>query len=340
MRALQSLAAGGPDTLVIREVDAPVPGPGQVAVTVHACGVNFPDGLVIEDRYQLRPARPFSPGSELAGVVSAVGEGVASLAVGERVSASLPFGAMAETVVVSEDRCIVIPDAMPFDEAAALQVTYGTVYYALLGRGGLRPGETLLVLGAGGGIGLAAVELGKALGARVVAAASSPDKLEAATAMGADVGLVYPREMSDVADARAFSEAIRTACDGKGPDVVIDPVGGAYAEPAFRSIGWEGRYLVVGFAAGIPSIPLNLTLLKGAQIIGVFWGAYIARDPGAGARDMRALLDLYVAGRIRPQVWERYPLEEGGRAIARLASRQARGKVVVEVICSGNRMMD
>ncbi|MGN6063710.1 NADPH:quinone oxidoreductase family protein [Brevundimonas diminuta] len=337
MRALQSLKPGGPDTLEIRDVEAPVPGPGQIAVAVHACGVNFPDGLVIEDRYQLRPTRPFSPGSELAGVVSATGEGVTSPSIGQRVSASLPFGAMAETVAVSADRCIVIPDSMPFDEAAAFQVTYGTVYYALRGRAALRSGETLLVLGAGGGIGLAAVELGKALGARVVAAASSVEKLEAATALGADVSLVYPREMG-ATDSRAFAEAIRAACGGSGPDVVVDPVGGAYAEPAFRSIAWEGRYLVVGFAAGIPSMPLNLTLLKGAQIIGVFWGAYMARDPQAGAADMRALMDLYVAGRIRPQVWERYPLEEGGRAISRLTSRQARGKIVVEVVCSGNRI--
>ncbi|MFI8683886.1 NADPH:quinone oxidoreductase family protein [Brevundimonas diminuta] len=336
MRALQSLKPGGPDTLEIRDVDAPLPGPGQVAVAVHACGVNFPDSLVIEDRYQLRPRRPFSPGSELAGVVSATGEGVTSPAIGQRVSASLPFGAMAEIAVVSADRCIVIPDSMPFDEAAALQVTYGTVYYALRVRAALHPGETLLVLGAGGGIGLAAVELGKALGARVVAAASSAEKLEAATALGADVGLVYPREMG-ATDSRAFAEAIRAACGGTGPDVVVDPVGGAYAEPAFRSIAWGGRYLVVGFAAGIPSMPLNLTLLKGAQIIGVFWGAYMARDPQAGTADMRALMDLYVAGRIRPQVWERFPLEEGGRAISRLASRQARGKIVVEVFCSGNR---
>jgi len=337
LRALQSLKPGGPDTLEIRDVEAPVPGPGQIAVAVHACGVNFPDGLVIEDRYQLRPTRPFSPGSELAGVVSATGEGVTSPSIGQRVSASLPFGAMAETVAVSADRCIVIPDSMPFDEAAAFQVTYGTVYYALRGRAALRSGETLLVLGAGGGIGLAAVELGKALGARVVAAASSVEKLEAATALGADVSLVYPREMG-ATDSRAFAEAIRAACGGAGPDVVVDPVGGAYAEPAFRSIAWEGRYLVVGFAAGIPSMPLNLTLLKGAQIIGVFWGAYMARDPQAGAADMRALMDLYVAGRIRPQVWERYPLEEGGRAISRLTSRQARGKIVVEVVCSGNRI--
>ncbi|CAN5139969.1 NADPH:quinone oxidoreductase family protein [soil metagenome] len=337
MRALQSLQPGGPETLVVREMEMPEPGPGQIAVSVHACGVNFPDVLVIEDRYQLRPPRPFSPGSELAGVVRAVGDGVASPVVGQRVSASLPFGAMAEVVVVSADRCTVIPDAMPFAEAAAFQVTYGTVYYALVGRAALRAGETLLVLGAGGGIGLAAVELGKALGARVVAAASSQDKLDAAMARGADAGLLYSGGLSGPTEGRAFSEAIKAACGGGGPNVVVDPVGGAYAEPAFRAIAWEGRHLVIGFAAGIPSIPLNLTLLKGAQIIGVFWGARMARDPQAGAADMRALMALYSAGRIRPLVSERYSLERGGEAIARLASRGTYGKIVVEVNGSENR---
>lgn len=340
MRALLSLESGGPETLVVGEVEEPVPGHGQVAVTVHACGVNFPDVLVIEDRYQLRPPRPFSPGSELAGVVRALGEGVTSLRVGQRVSASLPFGAMAEVVVASADRCTVIPDAMPFDEAAAFQVTYGTVYYALVARGGLVAGETLLVLGAGGGIGLAAVELGKALGARVIAAASSQSKLDAALAMGADAGVLYPASMSDRGDGKAFTAAIRAACAGEGPDVVIDPVGGVYAEPAFRSVAWQGRYLVVGFAAGIPLIPLNLALLKGAQIIGVFWGARMARDPRAGADDMKALMDLYVAGGVRPSVSERYPLERGGEAISRLASRTVRGKIVIEIESSENRMDD
>ena len=338
MRALLSLRAGGPETLRICDIDEPSPGPGQVAVAVHACGVNFPDLLVIEDRYQLRPPRPFSPGSELAGVVRAIGEGVASPRVGERVSASLPFGAMAEVVLVPADRCTVLPDAMPMDEAAALQVTYGTVYHGLVGRAGLRPGETLLVLGAGGGIGLAAVELGKALGARVVAAASSQDKLDAARAMGADAVVLYPRAFEDVGQAKSFTEAVRAACGGEGADVVVDPVGGAYAEPAFRSIAWQGRYLVVGFAAGIPAIPLNLVLLKGAQIIGVFWGAHMARDPRAGAQDMKVLLDLYVAGRIRPRVSERHSLEQGGEAIARLGSRGVSGKIVVEIHGSENRM--
>ncbi|MDB5454868.1 MAG: Alcohol dehydrogenase zinc-binding domain protein [Caulobacter sp.] len=337
MRALLSLQAGGPETLKLRDIDEPSPGPGQVAVAVHVCGVNFPDLLVIEDKYQLRPTRPFSPGSELAGVVRAVGEGVASPSVGERVSASLPFGAMAEVVIVAADRCTVLPDAMPFDEAAAFQVTYGTVHHALVGRAGLRPGETLLVLGAGGGIGLAAVELGKALGARVVAAASSQDKLDAALSMGADAVVLYPRAFETVDQAKAFTEAVRAACGGEGADVVIDPVGGAYAEPAFRSIAGQGRYLVVGFAAGIPAIPLNLVLLKAAQIIGVFWGAHMARHPEAGAQDMKVLLDLYVAGRIRPRVSERYGLERGGEAIARLGSRGVSGKIVVDVLSSESR---
>ncbi|MBJ7483318.1 NADPH:quinone oxidoreductase family protein [Brevundimonas sp.] len=340
MRALQSVTPGGPETLLVHEVDEPVPAAGQVAVEVHACGVNFPDVLVIEDRYQLRPTRPFSPGSELSGVVRAVGPGVVAPVVGQRVSASLPFGAMAEVVVVSADRCTVIPDAMPFDEAAAFQVTYGTVYYALVGRAGIGAGETLLVLGAGGGIGLAAVELGKALGARVVAAASSQEKLDAALARGADSGVLYDRDLSDAARARAFTQALKDACGEDGADIILDPVGGAYAEPAFRSIAWEGRYLVVGFAAGIPSIPLNLVLLKNAQITGVFWGAWMARDPLAGAQDMRDLMALHAEGCIRPLVSERYPLERGGEAIARLASRGASGKIVVEIVSSENRTND
>lgn len=340
VRALQSLTPGGPEALSIREVDEPVPAAGQVAITVHACGVNFPDALVIEDRYQLRPTRPFSPGSELSGVVRDVGEGVMTPSVGQRVSASLPFGAMAEVVVVAADRCTLIPDNMPFDEAAAFQVTYGTVYYALVGRASIRPGEALLVLGAGGGIGLAAVELGKALGARVIAAASSQEKLDAALARGADAGVVYDRDLSTPARAKAFTQALKAACGQEGADIILDPVGGAYAEPAFRSIAWQGRHLVVGFAAGIPSIPLNLVLLKNAQLTGVFWGAWMARDPLAGAQDMRALMALYAEGRIRPLVSERFSLEQGGEAITRLVSRGVSGKIVVEVISSENRTND
>lgn len=331
MKALLSLQPGGPETLEVRDVPEPAPGPGQVAVAVHASGVNFPDSLVIEDKYQLRPQRPFAPGSELSGVIQAVGEGVAGLEPGQRVLASLPFGAMAETVIVPAIRVIPIPDAMPFDEAACFHVTYGTVYHALMGRAGVKPGETLLVLGAAGGIGLAAIELGKALGARVVAAASSQEKLDLARAKGADETVLYPAGGLDKAQQKALTAAFKSACGGDGADVVLDPVGGAYAEPALRAIAWEGRYLVVGFAAGIPTIPLNLTLLKGCQIIGVFWGSAIARDPVTGAKEAAALLDLYSAGKIRPEVSARYPLERGGDAIAHLAGRQALGKVVVVV---------
>jgi NADPH2:quinone reductase len=331
MQALLSTRVGGPDTLELLETPEPVPGPGQVSVTVHACGVNFPDTLVIEDRYQLRPPRPFSPGSELAGVVRAVGDDVTFPRVGDRISASLPFGAMAEVVVVAANRCSVIPDAMPFDQAAAFQVTYGTVYYALCGRAAIKPGETLLVLGAGGGIGLAAVELGKALGARVIACASSAEKLDMALQAGADTVIQYPSDATGD-QGRAFTEQIRSACVDGGVDVVVDPVGGAYAQPALRSLAWEGRYLVIGFAAGIPSIPLNLTLLKGCSIIGVFWGAHMARSPEKGAEDMMALLTLYRDGKIRPRVSARYPLAAGGEAIRSLSSRGAWGKIVVEVV--------
>jgi NADPH2:quinone reductase len=331
MKALLSTKAGGPDTLELRDIDEPSPGPGEVSVAVHACGVNFPDTLVIEDRYQLRPPRPFAPGSELAGVVKAVGEGVGTLKPGQRVFASLPFGAMAEVVLVAAVRCIPIPDTMPFDEAAAFQVTYGTVYYALRNRAGMRAGEVLLVLGAGGGIGLAAVELGKALGARVVAAASSVEKLDLARAAGADAVLLYPAHQFGKEEARIFSEGIKAACGGEGADVVVDPVGGAYAEPALRAMAWEGRYLVIGFTAGIPSIPLNLTLLKGCQISGVFWGSHMARNPEAGAREMSELLTLYTKGQIRPKISQRFPLERGGEAIAQLSSRRAQGKLVVTI---------
>lgn len=332
MRALLSTRAGGPEALEFLEAEEPKPGPGQVAVAVQACAVNFPDTLVIEDRYQFRPPRPFAPGSELSGVVKAVGEGVSMPRVGDRVSASLPFGAMAEVVVVAANRCSVLPDGMPFDQAAALQVTYGTVFYALSGRAGIRAGETLLVLGAGGGVGMAGVELGKALGARVIACASSQEKLEMARSLGADALIQYPADVEGADWGRVFTDQIRQAAGGGGVDIVLDPVGGAYAQPALRSLAWQGRYLVVGFAAGIPSIPLNLTLLKGISIIGVFWGAYMARDPDKGAEDMQALFNLYTTGAIRPRISARYPLAAGGEAIRQLSARSGWGKIIVEVV--------
>ena len=331
MRAVLSREPGGPETLAFEEVAEPVPGPGQVRIAVRAVGVNYPDVLIIEDRYQLRPARPFSPGAESAGVVDALGEGVADLAVGDRVLAMSGYGAMAEKVVAPARRCSRIPDAMPFEEAAAFLMTYGTSHHALADRGRLKPGETLLVLGAAGGVGLAAVEIGAALGARVIAAASSPEKLALPLGRGAAEGLVYPSGPLDAEGRKALADRFKAACGSGGADVVYDPVGGDYAEPALRAMAWRGRYLVIGFAAGIPRVPLNLALLKGCDIVGVFWGGFVDREPEAHAASVADLFDLYGQGRIRPEISERFPLERAGAAIAMLAARRARGKVVVTV---------
>jgi NADPH:quinone reductase len=331
MKALLSTAPGGPETLQLTDLPEPTPEPGEVTVAVHACGVNFPDSLIIRDLYQFKPARPFAPGAEFAGTIKAVGEGVTHLQPGQRVVAFVIFGGMAEVVTVNAERCVPIPEGMPFDDAAALLLTYGTVIHGLKDRADIKPGETLLVLGAAGGIGVASIQLGKAMGARVVAAASSQDKLDLARAMGADETVLYPAGDIDKAASRALADAFKTACGPNGADVVMDPVGGAYAEPALRAIAWEGRYLVVGFPAGIPSIPLNLTLLKGCQIVGVFWGGFLTHNPAGASALMDELMRLYDDGTIRPEISERFPLAQGGQAITRLASRQARGKVIVEV---------
>ena len=329
MKILLSKTPGPPETLVLEDVADPVPGPGEVLVAVAACGVNYPDTLIIEDRYQFRPERPFAPGGEVAGVVEAVGEGVGALVVGQHVIGSAISGGMAQKVMLPAERCVPIPNDMPMDDAAAFLMTYGTSYHALTDRAGLKAGETLLVLGAAGGVGLAAIELGKALGARVVAAVSSEDKAAAAKEAGADEALVYPRGPFDKDGARALADQFKQAVGPNGADVIYDPVGGDYAEAALRSIAWQGRYLVVGFPAGIPKIPLNLVLLKGCQIVGVFWGGFTVRHPTKNAENISALLDLYAAGRIRPRISARYPLARGGEAIAQLASRQAVGKIVV-----------
>src|SRR5690606_1314684 len=286
LRALLSTRPGGPETLELTELPDPAPGAGEVVVRVRAVGVNYPDVLIIEDRYQFRPERPFAPGGEVAGQVEAVGAGVSNLKPGDRVLAMPGWGGMVERLAVAADRCLKIPDAMPFEEAAAFVMTYGTSYYALKDRAGLKAGEALLVLGAAGGVGAAAVELGKAMGARVIAAASSEDKIAFARQLGADDGLVYPRGELDKAASKALAGAFKTACAPDGADVVYDAVGGGYAEPALRAMNWNGRYLVVGFPAGIPSIPLNLTLLKSVQIVGVFWGAHVAREPARHAANM------------------------------------------------------
>ena len=350
MKAMLSKAVGGPNTLVLEEMPDPVPGAGEVLVSVKACGVNYPDVLIIEDRYQFKPPRPFAPGGEVAGVVESVGAGVTGLKPGDRVIGSSTAGGMAEKLVLRAERCIAMPAAMPFDEASALVLTYGTSIHALKDRGQLQPGQTLLVLGAAGGVGLAAVELGKAYGARVIAAVSSEEKLAfakkhgaddgvvypagpfdkaGAKAHGADGGVVYPPGPFDKAGARALADLFKGACGEKGADVIYDPVGGDYSEAALRSIAWEGRFLVVGFPAGIPRLPLNLTLLKGCQVVGVFWGDFTRRNPAANAANIAELMQLYAKGAIRPVISERYPLARAGEAIARLASRSAMGKIVV-----------
>ncbi|EKY27989.1 GroES-like protein [Brevundimonas diminuta 470-4] len=331
MRAVLSKAPGGPETLVVEEVMDPTPGPGEVVIEVKAVGVNYPDALIIADKYQFRPERPFAPGAEVAGVVDAVGEGVKGVFRGDRVVAVPGWGGMVERLKVGAETLIPIPDGMDYETAAAFIMTYGTSYYALKDRAQLQPGETLLVLGAAGGVGAAAVELGKAMGARVVAAASTNDKVEFALELGADNGLIYPSGPMDKAAQKALSGEFKLSTGRDGADVVFDGVGGDYAEPALRAMDWNGRYLVVGFPAGIPSLPLNLTLLKSVSVIGVFWGAAVARDPKAHAANMAELMQLYADGKIKPRVSRTFPLERAHEAIQALSDRTAVGKIVVKV---------
>jgi NADPH2:quinone reductase len=331
MKALLSKHPGGPGTLVLDDLPEPIPGPKEVRIAVRACGINYPDLLIIQDLYQFKPPRPFAPGAEVAGVVDAVGDGVEHVRVGDRVLLSPVRNGMAEKAVGLASNCWKIPGAMPFDEAAALMMTYGTSQHALKDRAQLRSGETLLVLGAGGGVGLAAVELGKAMGARVVAAASSPEKLALARDHGADEGVQYAVAPLDKTQARALTDRFKAACGADGAQVIYDGVGGDYTEAALRAIGWQGRHLVVGFPAGIAKLPLNLPLLKGCQIVGVFWGEFTVRYPALHAANVAELMSLYLEGRIKPAVTERFPLARGGEAIARLGAREARGKVVVTI---------
>lgn len=330
MKALLSVELGGPDTLVLSDIDAPTAGPGQVLIDVHAASVNFPDVLIIEDLYQVKPPRPFAPGAEVAGVVTTVGEGITGFAPGDRVLAAPGHGGMAEQIAVDSAGCHKIPDNMPFDEASAFLLTYGTSHYALRSRAAAQEGESLFILGAAGGVGLAAVQLGKAMGLKVIAGCSSQEKVDLCLANGADAGIVYPRGPLDRAQQKQLSDDIKAA-GGGGVDIVYDAVGGDFAEPAIRSLNWEGRFLVVGFPAGIPSIPLNLALLKSCQIVGVFWGAFVFTQPDENQANVDELFAMYSAGQIKPHVTSRYPLAEGPAAIRELAERRAQGKVVVEV---------
>jgi NADPH2:quinone reductase len=308
---------------VIAELADVIPGPGQIAIDVKAAGVNFPDVLIIQNKYQFKPELPFTPGSELSGVVRAIGDGVTNAKVGDKVIAFIGQGAFAQQVLVPANAIIPMPEGMDFDTAAAITLTYGTSHHAVVDRAQLKAGETMLVLGAAGGVGLAAIDIGKALGAKVIAAASTDEKLAICRQHGADVCINYSTE-----DLR---EAIKVATNGKGPDVIYDPVGGIYAEPAFRSIAWRGRYLVVGFANGeIPKLPLNLMLLKGASLVGVFWGEFAKREPKANLLAMRELMTWLADGKIKPHISGRYALKDTASALNDLAARKVTGKIVIQ----------
>lgn len=331
MKGLLSKAPGGPETLILEDLPDPVAAPGQVVVAVKACSINYPDVLIIEDKYQFKPPRPFAPGGEIAGVVESVGEGVTTLKPGDRVLGTVGNGGLVEKIAVGAAALYPLPPERSFEEGAALILTYGTSIHALLDRGHLKEGHNLLVMGAAGGVGLAAVELGKAFGARVVGAVSSEEKAQAVRDAGADEVVIYGRAPFDKDQSKALADQFKAAAGKNGFDVIYDPVGGDYAEPALRSIGWEGRYLVVGFPAGIPRLPLNLTLLKSCDVCGVFWGAFAARDPEANRANVDRLFRLWADGRIAPRVTEVFPFERGGDAIAKMAARGAIGKLVVKI---------
>jgi NADPH:quinone reductase len=326
VKALLSHEPGGPETLRLDDVAEPSAGRGELLVRVRACSINFPDVLIIEDKYQLKPQRPFAPGGEIAGEVMALGEGVTGWKPGDRLIAALGFGGLAEQVVVPADRAIPLPAQRSFEEGSALLMTYATAIHALVDRGRLQAGQTLLVLGAAGGVGIAAVEIGKALGAKVVGAVSSEQKAAAAREAGAEVALVYPATNEDT---KALAQLFKDAVGPAGADVILDPVGGAYSEAALRSIAWEGRFLVVGFPAGIAKLPLNLTLLKSCDVCGVFWGGFFAREPERNARHIEQLFRWWHEGRIAPRISATYPLERASEAIAALRDRKAVGKLVV-----------
>lgn len=331
MKAMMSHEPGGPETLKLTDVDMPDPGQGQIRITVRAAGVNFPDTLIIRDMYQFKPPRPFAPGGEVAGVVDAVGPNVTDFKAGDRVLSGGINGGFATHFIADAARTNKIPDDMPFDEAAGFMLTYGTSHYALKDRANIQPGESLFILGAAGGVGAAAIELGRAFGAKVVAGVSSEDKAAFCKELGADETLVYPTGELDRAAQKNLSGQIKSLCGGEGANVVYDAVGGDYAEPSVRALAWEGRYLVIGFPAGIPKIPLNLTLLKSCQIVGVFWGAFTMREPVKNAGYIEELFQLYKDGKIRPRITASFPLDQAAEALNLLQERKATGKVVLTV---------
>jgi len=322
MRAVLCKQLGMPESLVLEEVPGLIPGPGQVLISVQACGVNFPDTLIIQGKYQFKPDLPFSPGGEISGVVKQVGSDVDSLKIGDRVIAFSTWGGFAEELVVDQTRTVIISDKMDYERASAFVLTYGTSYHALKDRAHLREGETLLVLGASGGVGLAAIQLGKAMGATVIAAASNPEKLSACQENGADYVINYAQD-----DLR---QSVKEITKGRGVDVIYDPVGGSFSEKALRDMSWGGRFLVVGFAAGeIPKVPLNIPLLKGCSVVGVFWGEFTKREPDLNKQNNQELMDLFDQGKISPHIHRVYPLEKAGEALNELLQKRVIGKVVL-----------
>lgn len=328
MHAMLSKTSGGPETLEWTEAPDPTPKPKEVRIAVKAAGVNFPDTLIIRDLYQIKPPRPFAPGGEVAGVIDAVGDAVEGLSVGDKVIAMTAFGGFTTHICVPAATCLKMPESMPFDEASCFVFTYGTSHYALKTRGELKSGETLLILGAAGGVGAAAIELGKAAGARVIAAVSSEEKAAFCKELGADATVIYPREM-DRAAQKELSKQIKEIAGPDGVHVAYDAVGGDYAEPVIRSMAWGGRYLVVGFPAGIPSIPLNLTLLKSCQIVGVFWGASIYRDPEGHMQNMHELFNMYQKGLVKPHISAHFEMTDAAQALKLISDRKVLGKVVL-----------
>lgn len=329
MKAVLSKEVGGPETLVVEEVEAPSPGPGEVLVDVAACAINFPDTLIIRDLYQFKPPRPFSPGGEISGTIAALGDGVSGWRVGDRVIAGVGSGGLREQVTIAAARLFRVPDSIDLVQASALLMTYGTTIHALKDRGNIAAGQTVLVLGAAGGVGLSAVELARAYGCRVVAGVSSEEKAEVARRAGAQEVVIYGRPPFHKDQSKALAQQFKDAVGPGGADIVYDIVGGDYSEPALRAIAWEGRFLVIGFPAGIARMPLNLTLLKSCDIRGVFWGAFAARFPERNAANIAELFELWQAGKIAPLVSETYPLARASEAIARLERREAIGKLVV-----------
>ncbi len=332
MKALQCTELGGPEKLRLNDVPEPKVSQDHVVVDNKAASVNFPDVLMIQGLYQFQPELPFCPGGESSGIISDIGEGVENIEIGDRVFAMTGLGAFAEKIVVHKNSVVKIPETMNYETAAALPMTYGTSLYALKQRAELKEGETLLVLGAAGGVGLATVELGKAMGAKVIAAASTQEKIDLCIKHGADEGFIYPSGNLDRDQQKELSSKIKELTGGIGVNVVYDPIGDAYSEPCIRATAWDGRYLVIGFAAGeIPKIPINLALLKGMKIVGVFWGAWVGMFPEENKKNFQELFELHSQGKINPEVSDSFLLEDGASAIALLKDRKAKGKVIIKI---------